>query len=99
MAVDGQQALETLKHESIDLLISDYFMPHLNGRELILELRRQGKTLPIIALTAATIGAEKDDLREAGADVVLSKPLNIDSFAREILPLATRWLIKPWEHS
>jgi len=88
MAEDGQRALELLKSDSFDLLIADYFMPNLDGRQLILDLRRQGRALPIIAITAAIIGEEPEELKEAGADAVLAKPLNVDSFAAEILALA-----------
>jgi len=84
-AADGNQALELLKNESVELILTDYFMPNLDGRELIRALREQGRMLPIIALTAATIGQEQDELKDAGADVVLPKPLDVHRFAVAIL--------------
>ena len=92
-AEDGNQALELLKNESVELILTDYLMPNLDGRELIQELRKQGRMLPIIALTAATIGQEQDELKAAGADVVLSKPLDVHRLAQAMLDLdaAQRW--------
>ena len=93
VAEDGLKALELLKNESVELILTDYFMPNLDGRELVQELRKQGRLLPIIALTAATIGQEQDELKQAGADVVLPKPLDVHRFAQAMLDLdaAQRW--------
>lgn len=87
LAEDGERALEVLQRESVELIMTDYFMPNLNGRDLILELRRQGRLLPIIALTAATIGAEHDELMQAGADFVLAKPLDIVELSECVVTL------------
>jgi len=93
VAEDGLKALELLKNESVELILTGYFMPNLDGRELVQELRKQGRLLPIIALTAATIGQEQDELKQAGADVVLPKPLDVHRFAQAMLDLdaAQRW--------
>lgn len=87
-ANDGAEALKILEQTTVDLLITDYFMPGIDGKELISRLRRDGVTLPIIALTAATIGREQQDLIDAGADAVLAKPLNDQSFTQAILQIA-----------
>ena len=52
-AKDGKDALALLNiHKNIDLIITDYMMPNLNGYELIKQLRKQNNSLPVIMLTA-----------------------------------------------
>ncbi|NRP10164.1 MULTISPECIES: PAS domain-containing sensor histidine kinase [unclassified Marinobacterium] len=74
---DGQQALEAYAEGAFDLVLSDIFMPELDGYGLVKGLRERGYTGPIVGLTAATIGAETDLMLEAGADIVISKPIEL----------------------
>ena len=53
-AADGPQALDAAQQHRPDLLVIDWMMPGLNGREVITQLRQQSATatIPIIMLTA-----------------------------------------------
>jgi two-component system sensor histidine kinase EvgS len=75
---DGQQALNAYSDGAFDLVMSDIFMPELDGYGLVRGLRERGYTGPIVGLTAATIGAETDLMLEAGADIVISKPIELE---------------------
>ncbi len=77
LANDGNEALELFKRHTFDFVLTDIMMPNLDGYGLTRALREQGYTHPIIGLTAATIGLETDELLLAGADVALSKPVDI----------------------
>lgn len=90
VAEQGQEALRLHAERPADLIITDYFMPELNGAELIRELRRAGDKVPVVALTAATIGEEQKDLYEAGADSVIAKPLDIDTLSAVIVGMFDR---------
>lgn len=83
---DGREALEAFEPGKFDLVLSDIFMPEMNGYELASEIRRVDTAVPLIGLTAATIGKETDEMLAAGASAVLSKPINlsklIDLFAK-----------------
>jgi CheY-like chemotaxis protein/anti-sigma regulatory factor (Ser/Thr protein kinase) len=74
---DGQQALDAYAEGAFDLVMSDIFMPELDGYGLVKGLRERGYTGPIVGLTAATIGTETDLMLEAGADIVISKPIEL----------------------
>ena len=87
IAKDGQQALALLKSRPIDLVLTDYFMPFVNGREMIQQIRSDDQTTPIIGVTAATIGDEKLELMQAGASAVLAKPIRLDEFCATIVAL------------
>ena len=57
-------------------MITDLFMPELDGDDLVRRLRQQGYQRPIVGLTAAVVGEEMDRFRVAGANVVMRKPLD-----------------------
>lgn len=56
-ATDGMQALDVLDREHVDLIISDFMMPQMDGMELTRRLRETEWNVPILMLTAKT-GAE-----------------------------------------
>ena len=74
---NGKEALEAFEPGSFDLVLSDIFMPEMNGYGLAREIRRVDTSVPLIGLTAATIGKETDEMQAAGATAVLSKPINL----------------------
>lgn len=77
-ACDGQQALDHIARSCVDLLILDMLMPNKDGLETILELRRSGSRLPILAISSGGRMDIQSLLRPAmafGATQVLAKPL------------------------
>lgn len=76
VASNGREALALVAAEQPDVLITDLFMPELDGDDLVRRLRQQGYDRPIVGLTAAVVGEEMDRFRAAGANVVMSKPLD-----------------------
>ena len=83
-AIDGLQALKMIRDSKFDLVLTDYFMPNVNGVQLISTLRQQNNTVSIIAVTAATIGEERDQLIDAGANAVMAKPISRVELARVV---------------
>lgn len=51
VAADGQEAVEQLRADRVDAVITDLRMPRLDGRGLIRELRGMSATLPVIVMT------------------------------------------------
>ena len=77
-ACDGVAALQRLGQETFDLLILDMLMPEMDGLEVILEVRRTGSTLPILAISSGGRMDVSSLLRPAaafGATSTMSKPL------------------------
>lgn len=77
-ATDGRSALELIRETDPDLVITDLFMPEMDGDDLIRALRAEGFTKPILGLTAAVVGEEMNRFRVAGANVVMRKPLDFE---------------------
>ena len=79
LAVDAQQALETLRTERVDILISDIGMPHEDGYHLISRLRAlkdpRIARIPAIAVTAFARAEDRQRLLLAGYQMHITKPI------------------------
>lgn len=77
-AVDGKECLDKLNENEVDMIITDLYMPTLNGLEVISIIRDEQKnTIPILVISAA--GAEDNVLKafEYGADDFMIKPFSL----------------------
>lgn len=73
--VDGQQAWQALRENTVDIVVSDVDMPRLNGFELTRKIRDSAKWshIPVILLTARASQEDKLAGLHAGANVYMSK--------------------------
>ncbi|MGF1736320.1 ATP-binding protein [Photobacterium satsumensis] len=74
IADNGQKAIEILEQQEFDIVLMDCRMPVLDGYTTTKRLRRAGYCKPIIALTAGTTKAEREECFTAGMDDILCKP-------------------------
>ncbi len=80
-AYDGNEALEKLKKNRVDLILMDIQLPGLNGYEVTRIIRNMEdgkKNIPIIAMTAYAMHEDRDKCIQAGMDDYISKPIDID---------------------
>lgn len=89
-ANDGEEALDVLDKNHIDLLITDIMMPHLDGITLSKELRESGYELPILMFTAKETIEDKKIGFSAGADDYLVKPVDMDEMLIRVSALLRR---------
>ncbi|MBA2732155.1 MAG: response regulator, partial [Acidobacteria bacterium] len=92
-AENGQEGIDTLKETpGLEVILMDIMMPGMDGYEAISAIRDmpEFRHLPIIALTAKAMKADRDRCIEAGASDYISKPLDID----QLLSLLRVWLYK-----
>ena len=89
-ARNGREALDQLESEAPDLILMDIQMPEINGLQAIQTIRedRQMRSIPIFALTALAMPADRDRCLAAGADEYISKPVNLKLLA----PLIHKYL-------
>jgi DNA-binding response OmpR family regulator len=81
-AEDGQQALDILRREKIDLCILDIMMPKVDGYRVLRELRKDNN-IPVIILSAKDADSEKILGLNLGADDYIGKPFNpLEAVAR-----------------
>lgn len=77
-ASNGEDALEMLDTNYVDLIISDIMMPEMNGYELIRELRASKYKMPIMLITAKDSIEDKKEGFLLGADDYMVKPVNLE---------------------
>lgn len=89
-AIDGEQALEILDRETVDLIISDIMMPKVDGFELTASLREAGYTLPILMITAADSFSDLKKGFSSGTDDYMIKPINVEEMVIRVGALLRR---------
>ncbi len=81
LASNGQIALERWRSTNYGLLLTDIHMPEMDGYELTAAIRgeeREGRRIPIIAITANAIKGEMENCISMGMDGYLSKPTPLE---------------------
>ena len=80
-AANGIKGVEMAEQEDVDLILLDINLPDIDGYEVARRLRASGKrelaSTPIIAVTANALKGDAEKALDAGADVYMSKPINI----------------------
>jgi DNA-binding response OmpR family regulator len=78
LAYDGQEALDLINNEQVDLALLDLMMPRLSGLDVLRQVRAQEKfrSLPCIILTAGGDAKHERDALELGATQFLTKPFS-----------------------
>ena len=103
IASDGEEALAALQREPLpDVVLMDCDMPELDGWEATRRIRgwafdpaatpiqKRAATLPIIALTAATLPEERTRCFEVGMNDYLAKPIKLAGLQRILLAVTSR---------
>jgi len=90
LAYDGEQALQAVRSNRFDVIVTDVMMPRMDGYTLARRLRSEGCTTPILFLTARS--ATEDVVRgfEVGGNDFLRKPFAIDELIVRVQALAGR---------
>jgi DNA-binding response OmpR family regulator len=80
-AADGLQALDALeRHDDVGLAIVDLNMPHLDGIELVKQIKAHPthKEVPVIMISASCDEQKVDQSMRSGAGLFLAKPVDFD---------------------
>ena len=77
-AFDAQQALEIIRTEEIDVVISDVYMPGMSGIALLREIRRFTRSLPVIIMSGSVEPGIMQKAIKNGAIGFLAKPIDYE---------------------
>jgi two-component system response regulator PhoP len=91
-AADGEDGLFQAREYPLDLAIVDLGLPKVNGLTVVQTLRAEGRTLPILILTARGSWQDKVQGLETGADDYLVKPFEYPELAARVKALLRRSL-------
>ncbi len=81
VANNGIEALEKIKSQHFDLIITDYMMPKMDGYTLIKNLKEKHPLLPVIMLTARTEQQTKVNVLQYGVNDYITKPFDINELS------------------
>ena len=85
-ANNGEDALRTLLKFEPDLVVLDVMMPRIDGIEVCraIKAREESSNTPVIILSAKDSDKDREEAREAGADLYLTKPFSPTRLVEEI---------------
>jgi DNA-binding response OmpR family regulator len=89
-AADGKEALEKIFNDSYDLFLLDIMLPHINGLEVLKEIRSAGIATPVLMLTAKSDIEDKVKGLDLGADDYLAKPFSLAELLARVRALIRR---------
>jgi two-component system chemotaxis response regulator CheY len=75
-AKDGVEALEKLRGDTFDLILSDCNMPEMDGLELLQTIKKESdlKAIPFVVMTASDQEEKMIEMAKAGMDDYIVKP-------------------------
>jgi DNA-binding response OmpR family regulator len=89
-AADGRQALDAIRDRRPDALVLDLMLPHVNGLQILQQLREGGDDVPVIVLSARGREPERVAGLELGADDYLAKPASPREIAARVRAVLRR---------
>lgn len=90
--VDGPAALDFLQSQIPDLILMDINLPHIDGYTMTRRIRQLERlaNIPIVALTANVMKADRDKSMAAGCNGFIQKPINVDHLPNQIRAYLSR---------
>lgn len=89
-AENGEEALDVLDREHIDLVVLDVMMPKMNGYEFTKIIRNGNDALPILMVTAKALPADEKQGFLVGTDDYITKPIDGEKLLLRIKALLRR---------
>lgn len=84
-AINGTRALEFCKdNNNISLVLLDLNLPDIHGLDVLREIKKKYKNLPVIIHTAYAMNGEKELCINAGCDGFITKPIDLENLIRLI---------------
>ena len=94
-AENGAEALQTVRRQTVDLVIADIHMPVMNGVELLKEVRELNPALPPFVFTTSFSDISSEEALDLGAEAFLRKPLHkkelLEIVEKALVPKHKRW--------
>ncbi|WP_156680183.1 response regulator [Sphingomonas profundi] len=89
---DGREAVARAAAFAPDLIVMDIQLPHVSGLELIGRLKADEslRAIPIMAVTAYAGKGDEEQIRAAGAEAYVSKPISVMRFVETVEGLIER---------
>ena len=86
-ASNGREALESIKGDKPDLVLTDWAMPEMNGIELLKAIKEEQIPVKVGVVTSQGSAAIQQQAKDEGALFVLTKPFTPDTFKQALDPV------------
>jgi DNA-binding NtrC family response regulator len=83
-ASDGDEAMELIKQNRFDVIITDLVMPGRDGIDVAKWIKKLHPETKVIMITAYGYSLDKDEARKAGISFFLDKPFQVDEVKRAV---------------
>lgn len=85
-AVNGEDGLDVIRRERLDLIICDIHLPEMDGYEVAHELKRDPmfRRIPLVAVTALAMVGDREKVLAAGFDGYIDKPIEPRVFVKQV---------------
>ena len=90
LTANGEDALNAVYENHVDIMVVDVMMPIMNGYELVRALRNDGKKIPVIMCTAKGSINDKAEGYDAGVDDYMVKPIDFDELLMRVKAVLRR---------
>ena len=91
---DGKEGLKQFQENDFDIILSDINMPKLNGIDMVIEIRKLNKEIPVIFLSAHNESKYLSEGIKLGVDSFLLKPLSLDSLSLALYKVSDKIFLK-----
>lgn len=89
-AMDGERGAFLARTGTYDLIILDYMLPKMDGAQVLGEIRKENRHVPVLMLTVMSELKDKEELFRLGADDYLTKPFLFEELVLHIRALLKR---------
>jgi twitching motility two-component system response regulator PilH len=88
-AKDGEEALQMVAAESVELIVLDVIMPKMNGFQVCRQIKAsdQHKSIKVLLLTSKSQESDKFWGKKQGADMYMTKPFDVDALLSNVASL------------
>ena len=76
-ATNGREALQILKEQPINIIVSDMKMPVMDGMQLLREVKSNYRDIPVVVITGFDNEFTEEQVLAAGADAYITKPFKV----------------------
>ncbi len=88
LATQGNEGIEILKQQKVDMIIVDLMMPELDGLDFLHWVRQEAKlSTPTLVLTGMTRENTEQEVKAAGATTLLYKPVKVPELIAKVKEL------------
>jgi len=87
IARNGKEALEFLENQEYDVVFMDLLMPEMDGYQATREIRKKGKQIPVIAMSADEDQVTRNAAFEAGMNEYVTKPARVENVKQLLIKL------------